>query len=77
MRCFAVIVTRVATERKSHPLERSKNYCYVGAREVIAPGDSATPEERSKLVAEPQFVAPGDDASEGSEWNRSTIAEKP
>ena len=75
MRCLAVIVTRVATERNSHPLERSKNYCYVGARKVIAPGDNATPEERSKLVAERQFVAPGDDASEGSEWNRSALIE--
>ncbi len=76
-RCLAVIVIRVAAERNSHPLERSKNYCYVDAREVIAPGDNAMPEERSKLVAEQQFVAPGDGASEASEWNRSTIAEQP
>jgi len=33
------------------------------------------PEERSKLVAEPQFVAPGDGAAEGSEWNRSALIE--
>ena len=72
-RCLAVIVTRVATERKSHPLERSKDYCYVGALEVIAPGDSATPEERSKLAAEPPLVVPGDGASEGSKWNRSAL----
>jgi hypothetical protein len=62
-------------ERKSHPLERSKNYCYVGAREVTTPRDSATPEERSKLAAEPSLVTPGDGASEGSAWNRSALIE--
>ena len=40
-RCLAVIVNGVATERKSRPLERSKDYCYVGAREVVARGRHA------------------------------------
>ena len=51
VRCLAVIVTRVATERNSHPLERSKNYCYVGAGRSSRRG--TTPRRRNAASSWP------------------------